>query len=507
MNLLRYLQKQSWHWYVALAIMLIGGFLRLYRVPDTLMFLGDQGRDALIVARIFKEFDPVLIGPVTSVGNLYLGPLYYYFMLPFLWLSYPSPLGPVYAVAIFSTLNLFLLYHVGKKMFSPLTGLIAATIMAFSASAIELSRFSWNPNLAPLLSTLMIYFIWQTRKNYRYWLLVSSVFSAIIQLHYLTLLTGVSAFLLWLFSSFKLHQKPIIVKEKLKTTLLAGLIFILSLTPQLVFDLRHNAANISALGKMFTQEEIFVDHQARSIPLRLKSFLNDSVDRAGQILVTLNVPLKSSFIKIGAVMMLIGLFFLMKKKSHQEQTWFNGVTIVFIFLIVGILGTGLYQHPVYTHYIAYLIPISSLAIALLLRMIIKYGKKIGSIVVIAIIAGFIVINQSNWPLKPNFLYHKTQTTAQIIQEALRPSDRYELVLLSETKDLYAQSYRYFLSTTNNPPIVAEKGETPNTLIIIDEEKKEKDVLNLPIYEIQIFPNRVLRHHIKNQDLPDIYIID
>ena len=111
MNLLRYLQKQSWHWYVALAIMLIGGFLRLYRVPDTLMFLGDQGRDALIVARIFKEFDPVLIGPVTSVGNLYLGPLYYYFMLPFLWLSYPSPLGPVYAVAIFSTLNLFLLYH------------------------------------------------------------------------------------------------------------------------------------------------------------------------------------------------------------------------------------------------------------------------------------------------------------------------------------------------------------------------------------------------------------
>src|SRR5690606_24275698 len=86
--------------HLMIAIVVVGAGLRLYNLPHTAQFLGDQGRDALIVSRIFKEGDLVFIGPVTSVGNMYLGPLYYYFMLPFLWLSYPSPLGPAYGVAI-----------------------------------------------------------------------------------------------------------------------------------------------------------------------------------------------------------------------------------------------------------------------------------------------------------------------------------------------------------------------------------------------------------------------
>ena len=151
----RHLKSKPWHWCLALVITILAGFLRFYKIPETVMFLGDQGRDALIVANIFRKLDPVLIGPVTSVGNMYLGPLYYYIMLPFLWLSYPSPLGPVYAVAFFSTLSVFITYLVAKKMFSPSTGLLAAFFIAFSASAIDLSRFSWNPNLAPLFSLLI----------------------------------------------------------------------------------------------------------------------------------------------------------------------------------------------------------------------------------------------------------------------------------------------------------------------------------------------------------------
>jgi len=63
-------------------ILLIASFLRLYNLPHNMMFLGDQGRDAIIVKNIFTKFDPVFIGPVTSVGNMYLGPLYYYFVVP-----------------------------------------------------------------------------------------------------------------------------------------------------------------------------------------------------------------------------------------------------------------------------------------------------------------------------------------------------------------------------------------------------------------------------------------
>src|SRR6185295_6950880 len=83
-------------------IVILAAFLRLWNLPATLEFLGDQGRDAMFVSGIFREGNFVFIGPTTSVGDMYLGPFYYYFMLPFLGLSYPSPIGPAYAVAIFN---------------------------------------------------------------------------------------------------------------------------------------------------------------------------------------------------------------------------------------------------------------------------------------------------------------------------------------------------------------------------------------------------------------------
>ena len=102
------------HWIIFITL-ICASFLRLYNIPSTVQFLGDQGRDALIVADIFKKLDPVFIGPVTSVGNMYLGPLYYYFMLPFLFLTYPSPMGPVYAVALLGIVTVFLLFYLGKQ--------------------------------------------------------------------------------------------------------------------------------------------------------------------------------------------------------------------------------------------------------------------------------------------------------------------------------------------------------------------------------------------------------
>ena len=175
------------------------------------MFEGDQGRDALVVSKIFKEGDLVFIGPVTSVGNMYLGPFYYYFMLPFLWLSYPSPLGPVYAVALVNILAVYLIYKLGSKMFGQKVGILAAFFFGLSQVSVTYSRFSWNPNLAPFFSLLIIYFNWKALKKPKFWLAVLASFAALIQLHYLTLLAAASAGLTWL---WQLSQY--LVKNKTK---------------------------------------------------------------------------------------------------------------------------------------------------------------------------------------------------------------------------------------------------------------------------------------------------
>src|SRR3990167_5776384 len=83
------------------AILLIGATLRLCRIDEYKIFLADQGRDALVVRRLLVNFDPILVGPGTSVGNMYLGPIYYYLMAPALWLANYSPAGPSVIVGPF----------------------------------------------------------------------------------------------------------------------------------------------------------------------------------------------------------------------------------------------------------------------------------------------------------------------------------------------------------------------------------------------------------------------
>ena len=63
-------------------ILLFSAFLRLYKIEDYMTFLGDQGRDVLIVYNILHGH-LTLLGPTSSVGGFFLGPFYYYFMAPF----------------------------------------------------------------------------------------------------------------------------------------------------------------------------------------------------------------------------------------------------------------------------------------------------------------------------------------------------------------------------------------------------------------------------------------
>jgi 4-amino-4-deoxy-L-arabinose transferase-like glycosyltransferase len=94
-------------------------------------FLGDEGRDAL-VAKGILEGNFTLLGPRSSAGDFFMGPIYYYFITPFLWLWHLDPVGPAIMVALFSVATIFLTYWVGKKFFNQTAGLFAAALYAVS---------------------------------------------------------------------------------------------------------------------------------------------------------------------------------------------------------------------------------------------------------------------------------------------------------------------------------------------------------------------------------------
>jgi 4-amino-4-deoxy-L-arabinose transferase-like glycosyltransferase len=123
-------------------------------------FLGDEGRDSLVWLRMIRDGKFTLLGPMTSIGNMYLGPLYSYLMLPF-FILFQSPVGPSVGVALFSIATVYMIWEFGKEWFDEKTGLIAAFLYSISPVVINYSHSSWNPNVMPFFALLTIWGIWQ----------------------------------------------------------------------------------------------------------------------------------------------------------------------------------------------------------------------------------------------------------------------------------------------------------------------------------------------------------
>ena len=120
---------KNWHFFL-LFIMAI--FLRFYKIEEFITFLGDQGRDALIIKRIvdFEHFPA--IGAPSSVGQIFLGPFYYYLMAPFLPLFNYNPVGLAIGVACYSLFFMLIIFLLIKKELDFLSALILIFFMTFS---------------------------------------------------------------------------------------------------------------------------------------------------------------------------------------------------------------------------------------------------------------------------------------------------------------------------------------------------------------------------------------
>ena len=151
--------------WLLITIVLVGIFLRFYKLEGFVTFLGDQGRDAIIVKRIITLEHFPAIGPPTSIGQVYLGPFYYYFIAPWLLLSNFNPIGLAVGVAFFSSLYLLINYLIVKELFDKKIALISTILLSFSSVLIDFSRFSWNPNLLPLFALLTVYFVIKSLKT------------------------------------------------------------------------------------------------------------------------------------------------------------------------------------------------------------------------------------------------------------------------------------------------------------------------------------------------------
>jgi 4-amino-4-deoxy-L-arabinose transferase-like glycosyltransferase len=451
-------------WKGIFLITLLGAWLRFYRLEATLQFLGDQGRDALVLFNLLVNYDLPFIGPITSVGGFYLGPLYYYLMAPFLWIFKFSPTGPAYATAAIGVVTVPILYLVTKKMFDRKAALFTSFLYAVGSVPVLETRGAWNPNPMPLAALGVVYGFFVARKTAdRRWLWLSALSLGVaLQLHYMIVFLG--PFLLWqLWQTLK--------NKKLRLGILGWFLLIfISAIPLILFEIKNNFLNINGLFVYLTKNEYSRFEWWQTI----KNLRGRSEEGIGMLL---GFGRTTTLVRTSVTrLFLAGIAWLFWKNKSKSFSIIAG------WLLLSVGALAFYRGGIPPYYLNFILP----AVFILTGKLSNFFK-IGWILVLVFLGFFGYFNYQSLQisLTARGNLKSVAKTARLIVDDVNQNQysAYNLTLLDDTKDYRANAFRYFVTIYGGSPLGIDSYPQTEVLYVISPYKQE-NVLNEEIWEIK-----------------------
>ncbi len=433
--------------WLMLVIIAAAIFLRFYKIGEFAVFLADQGRDAIIIKRIaaFEHFPA--IGAPTSVGQVFLGPFYYYFIAPWLLLFRFNPAGLAVGMAVTSVVYLITTYLIVKKFFGRHAAIIGVFLSSFSYVLIQSSRFSWNPNPLPLFSLLTAYFfIMGTKtKNFKYFLLFGAFLSFSIQLHYLAAGLILPLILLAIFDLIQSRKKFL---KQATNYVLSALSFVVFTSPLIIFDLRHNFINLNNFVNLLNSGTGVAGG-------KLAGFM-ETFSEVNRYLFNIDMNSVTSVVLLVIFLFLLA-FNLMKKKYD--------LSVFIIFFIGTLVVTSLYPGAKHSHYLGMLYPFYIVAISVVLGEIFKYDL-FDKALVIFFLTAFLYLNFQKYDflwIEPNNQIRHARQVAEFIDRKIT-SNKFNFAV--QPDGWQEDSYLYFLELMGKVPQDRKKLEVGNEMFVV-----------------------------------------
>ncbi len=448
--------------FIFLLIILTAAFLRFYNLEGYMTFLGDEGRDALQVKRILIDRDFPLLGPPMSVGNVYLGPLYYYMMSVPMAIFYLEPAAAAAMVALIGVLTVVVIYYLANKWFGFYPAILASLLYTLSPVTIIYSRSSWNPNPAPFFSLLLILSLYKLRRTGNFlWVVLAGMSLAFgIQMHYTSLLL-IPVFLIFFFLEVFKNQNT---KNLILGSFLGLLTFFILMSPLLIFDLKYNFSNTRAFvellsGKNTPVEKNLLNPVQRLIPLYKDNLIGRYI--AGE---------NAYFSIIISILVLIPVLRKINFPVALLGTW----------LTVGLAGLTLYRQEIFDHYLGFINPAPFLLLGAFINFLPKRWQLFTLVFLLLIL---LPQNFFKNPLlkNPNNQLKKTQ---EITKFVIRESEEkpFNFALLAERN--YDSAYQFYFYRFNHLPKLLP-GEITEQLFVVCEDLTCQPIGN-PKYEIAAF---------------------
>ena len=165
------------------AIVVLAAILRFVDLPTRGTWDADQGHDMLVLRDLVQGGSIPLLGPPTSIGDFHHGMLYYLLLAPAALVSGADPTAVTAWIALGGVVAVAVTGWLARAIAGPIAGIVAALLLAVSASAVEESTFIWNPNLIALSSSIALaaaWHAWQTRRA-RWWVVAGA--AAVVTMH------------------------------------------------------------------------------------------------------------------------------------------------------------------------------------------------------------------------------------------------------------------------------------------------------------------------------------
>jgi 4-amino-4-deoxy-L-arabinose transferase-like glycosyltransferase len=217
-------------------------FVKTYNIESRFPFGWDQARDANMAWQIIRDHKLTLIGPqVVSDDAFFLGPLWYYLLVPFYFLFNMNPLGAGAFAVINAVVTTLALYFLSRKLLGTKEAVFTSLIYALLPDA-----GAWNPILIPLLVIGTLWSLLEIIDGKKKYIILSFLLLGLgLQIHFQAIF-----FVILLIFSFYVYYK---YKNKLPVKeLIYGIgIFIFTFLPLIIFDLRHNFINFNGVFKLF----------------------------------------------------------------------------------------------------------------------------------------------------------------------------------------------------------------------------------------------------------------
>lgn len=340
-NLRKFFKKTIGNHGLFLIILVFAFGLRCYRLPEMAYFDFDQEYASNFAYSVLREFPIQMIGQGLSIQGLFMGPLYFYYLVPFFALFNLHPIGGAVGSAILGLVIITAYYYYGNKLFGKSAGLIAAFLRAFLFFKLEADWSmvpSYSSELLVLVTWYCFYQYWQG--NTKHLPLLGLVFGLYTSFHPI------------LFPFYLVFLILLIIRRvrpNLRVLLLSIGAFIVPITPLLLFEYFHEFLEVKRLI------ELFSNSRPESITLSTAKLVTymDTIMAGLQPLLGLNI--NPPFLLSGMVLIAMLIFTL--RRIHVWQASFHLLTLGITFLVFVLYY---YFLPVHVSEYYFLAPVSLL---------------------------------------------------------------------------------------------------------------------------------------------------